>query len=134
MWHPLTLPCVIRPPCFEKREISTTSESNKIRRGCQISRDDFNGEVHFIIRDLEYFRIFTEITILPIFEKIGFSRGFTKFILESKICGYYALIVTSGSEIAFSLPWCCQSTFTNGICLFRNCFTSRARIVFVSSS
>ena len=32
-WHSLTLPCVIRQPTPRKREIPTTSESNKIRRG-----------------------------------------------------------------------------------------------------
>ena len=48
-----------------------------IRCGSQISRDDSKGEICFVIRDLEKFRIFTEITILPFFEKIGFSRGFT---------------------------------------------------------
>ena len=52
----------------------------------------------------------------------------SKFIHVSKSCGYYALIVASGSQVASSLSWCFHSTFTNGICLFRNCFTSRARI------
>ena len=79
------MPCGITKPChvssdiprLEKREIPTTSESNEIRHGYQISRDDFNGEVRFVIRDLEKFWIFTEMRILPLFEKIGFSRGFT---------------------------------------------------------
>ena len=58
----------------------------------------------------------------------------SKFIPDSKSCGYCALIVVSASQVASSLLWCCQSTFTNGTCLFRNCFTSRARMVFGSSS
>ena len=77
MWHPLNSSCVIRHPRLEKREIPTTSESNEIRRGYQTSQDDFNGEVRFVIRDLENFLIFTKITILLLFETIGFSRGFT---------------------------------------------------------
>ena len=58
----------------------------------------------------------------------------SKLIPDSKSCGYCALTVASSSQVASSLPWCCQSTFTNGTCLFRNCFTSRARMVFGSSS
>ena len=58
---------------LEKREISTVSEFNEIRRGSYISRDDSNSEVRFVIRDLEKFWILTKITILPFFHKIGFS-------------------------------------------------------------
>ena len=80
--HTLRVPCGIPLPChvsfdtprLEKREIPTTSKSNKIRRGSKISRDNFNGEVRFIIRDLEKFRIFTKITILPFLRKLEFSR------------------------------------------------------------
>ena len=57
-----------------------------------------------------------------------------KFILDSKSCGYFALVVASGSQVASSPPWCCQSTFTNSTFLFRNCFTSIAKMVFGSSS
>ena len=72
--HSLGVPGGIPNPChvafdiprLEKREIPTTSESNEIRRGYQISRDDFNGEVRLVFRDLEKFRIFIEITILPL--------------------------------------------------------------------
>ena len=80
--HTLEVPCGIPNPChvssdiprLEKREIPTTSESNEIRRGYLILRDDFNGEVRFVIRDLEKFWIFTEITILPFLRKLEFSR------------------------------------------------------------
>ena len=58
----------------------------------------------------------------------------SKFIPELKSYGYCALIVASRSQVAFSLPWYCQSTFTNCTCLFRNYFTSRGRIAFGSSS
>ena len=58
----------------------------------------------------------------------------SKFIPESKSCEYCALIVVFGSQVASSLPWCCQNTFTTGTCLFRNCFTSRAIIDFGSFS
>ena len=34
---------------LEKREILTVSESNEIQHGIYISRDDFNGEVRFVI-------------------------------------------------------------------------------------
>ena len=66
--------------CLEKREISTVSEFDEIRRGCYISQDDSNGKVHFIIRNLEKFRIFTEITILPFFIKLEFFPGFTSLL------------------------------------------------------
>ena len=59
--------------CLEKREILTVSEFNEIRRGSYISRDDSNGEVRFIIRDLKFFWILTEITISPFFIKLEFS-------------------------------------------------------------
>ena len=36
--------------------------------------DDSNGEVRFVIRDLEKFQILIEITILPFFRKLEFSR------------------------------------------------------------
>ena len=36
------------------------------------SHGDSNGEVRFVIRDLEKFWIFTEITILPFFRKLDF--------------------------------------------------------------
>ena len=35
----------------------------------EISRDEFNGTVRFVIRDLENFRFSTEITVLPFFHK-----------------------------------------------------------------
>ena len=70
------------------------------------------------------------VTTLPPLKRISSS----KFIPDLKSCGYCILIVASGSQVASSLPWCCQSTFTNGTCLFRNCFTSRAKMVFSSSS
>ena len=68
------VPSVLHPSrCLEKREISTVSEFDEIIRGSYISRDDSNGEVRFIIRDLEKFRIFIEIAILSFLRKSGFS-------------------------------------------------------------
>ena len=49
------------------------SEFDKIRCGSYISRDDSNGEIHFVIQDLENFRVFTKMTILPFFRKLEFS-------------------------------------------------------------
>ena len=43
----------------------------------KISRDEFNGAIRFVIRDLENFRFSTEITVLPFFRKIEFFSGFT---------------------------------------------------------
>ena len=43
-------------------------------RGSEISRDNLNGEVRFVIRDLEKFRILIEITVLPVFRKLEFSQ------------------------------------------------------------
>ena len=65
------------PPnsCSSKNvQIPTISEFDEIRLGSYILREDSNGEVRFVIRDLEKFRIFTEITILPFFRKLEFSR------------------------------------------------------------
>ena len=58
----------------------TVSEFDEILRTSYISRDDSNGAIHFVIRDLENkFRIFNrnnnfviEITILPFFQKLKF--------------------------------------------------------------
>ena len=55
-------------------QISTLSEFDKIRRVSYISRDDSNGEIRFVIQDLKKFQIFTEMTILPFFRKLEFSR------------------------------------------------------------
>ena len=60
--------------CLEKLEISTISEFDEIRRGSYISRDDSNGEVRFVIRDLEKFWVLTKITVLPFFRKFEFFR------------------------------------------------------------
>ena len=97
MWDPLGSPCLTNSAldtwhtvshsphakylaplsCFEKHEIPAVSKFDEIRRGSYITRDDSNGEVRFVIRDLEKFQILTEITILPFFRKLGFSQGFT---------------------------------------------------------
>ena len=44
--------------CLEKREILTILESHEIRLGNYISRDDSNGEVRFLILDLEKLQVF----------------------------------------------------------------------------
>ena len=62
--------------CLEKHKIPTVSEFNEIRRGSYISRDDSNGEVLFIIRDLEKFWILTKITILPFSENLNFLGSY----------------------------------------------------------
>ena len=46
-------------------QISFVSEFDEIRRVSYITRDDSNGAIRFVIRDLENFLIFIEITILP---------------------------------------------------------------------
>ena len=43
-------------------------------------RDDSNGEIHFVIRDLEKFWVLTKITILPFFRKIGIFSGITRVV------------------------------------------------------
>ena len=77
-------------PRLEKREIPTTSESNDIRRGSEISRDDFNGEVRFVIRDLKTFRFFSQNYYFTLYPKSWIFWGFTIqivffFILRHKI-------------------------------------------------
>ena len=64
-------------------------------------RDGSNGEIRFIIRDLEKFWIFTEITILPFFRKMEFSRVSQIFFIEF-ICiceGIKSQIDASAKEI-----------------------------------
>ena len=55
-------------------QILIVSEFDENRHGSQILRDDSNGEVCFVIRDLKNFWIFTEIMILPFFRKLYFLR------------------------------------------------------------
>ena len=57
-------------------QIPTVSEFDENRRGSYISRDDSNGEVHFVIRDLEKFWIFIEMTILPFSENWNFLESY----------------------------------------------------------
>ena len=63
------------------------SEFDEILRGNYISRDDSNGVIRFIIRDLENkFWIFNrnynfviEITILPFFQKLEFLGSYKNY-------------------------------------------------------
>ena len=108
--HTFEVPCGLplpfhvssNTPRLEKREIPTTSESDEIRHSYQISRDDFNGEVRFVIRDLEKILDFYRNYDFSFFEKIGFSRGFTPlgpklvndqfnlvFCINSEFCLFY---------------------------------------------
>ena len=91
MCHSLELPCVTLlrchvasdTLCLEKRAIPTISEFDEIRRGSYISRDNFNDEVRFVIRDLENFRFSTEITVLPFFRKIEFFSRVLHLLLPN---------------------------------------------------
>ena len=64
---------------------STVSEYYEILRANYIFRDDSNGEIRFVIQDLENkLRIFNrnynfviEITILPLFQKLEFLGSYT---------------------------------------------------------
>ena len=80
--------------CLEKREISTVSEFDKIRRGSWILRDDSNGEVRFVIRDLEKFWTFTEMTILPFFRKLEFFRVLYDYMLHFN----QVMILSAGND------------------------------------
>ena len=69
-------------------QIPTVSKFDENRRGSYISRDDSNGEVHFVIRDLEKFWIFTEITILPFSENWNFLESYMggELVFSKKFC------------------------------------------------
>ena len=81
-------PCMAPPnPChmssdilrLEKREIPTVSEFDEIRRDSYILREDSNGEVCFVIRDLENFQVLACIILVklpfcPFSEKMKISR------------------------------------------------------------
>ena len=60
---------------LEKREIPIISEFNEIRLGNLNSRDEFNGEVRFIIRDLEKFQAST-CTIATNYRFTNFQKKF----------------------------------------------------------
>ena len=79
--------------CLEKREIPTVSEFDEIRRDNYISQDDSNDEVRFVIRDLEKFLVFTEITFLPFFRKFEFSQ-----VLQQGF-GLFGLVVSPGGVV-----------------------------------
>ena len=70
------------PVTSKNMKILIISEFNEIRLGTKISQDDSNGEVRFLIRDLEIFR-FSTCTIMTnyrfaIFQKKNaFFQGFT---------------------------------------------------------
>ena len=51
------------PRCFEKHEIPIVSKFNEIRLCNKILRDDSNGKIHFVIRDLENSKFSTEIAV-----------------------------------------------------------------------
>ena len=73
----ITSNIVLRHPILDVSKnvlILTVLEFDEIRRVSHISRDDSNGKIRFIIRDLEKFWVLTEITILPFFQKLKFSR------------------------------------------------------------
>ena len=55
VWHVSSCHVPSNPCCLEKCEILTVSKFDKNRLDNLISRDEFNGEVHFVIRDLERF-------------------------------------------------------------------------------
>ena len=72
--------------CLKKREIPTVSEFDEIQRSNLISRDEFNGEVRFIIQDLENFPVFNRNYRFTIFQKkkIEFFPGFIE--KDRKMC------------------------------------------------
>ena len=84
------------PWCLKKREILTVSEFDAIRRGSYILQDDSIGEARFIIRDLEKFRILTEITVLPFFKKLEFFSP----VLQDK--GWLFLDIKNKQLLVFS--------------------------------
>ena len=67
---------VLRHPILDASknvQIPTVSKFDEIQRVSYILQDDSNGEICFVIRDIEKFQIFTEITIFPFFRKLEFS-------------------------------------------------------------
>ena len=76
------------PNCDASKNVSTPtiSEFYEILYARYISRDDSNGEIRFVIRDLENkLRIFnrnnnfvTKITILPFFQKLEFLGSYKR--------------------------------------------------------
>ena len=74
------------PKCDASKNVPTPTvlENYEILRADQISRDDSNGEIHFVIRDIENkLRIFNrnynfviKITILPLFQNLKFLGSY----------------------------------------------------------
>ena len=71
---PLTMPCVIRHPMPRKMCNSDCLEFHEIRLGSSISLDDFNGDVCFVIRDLENLWVLA----CTIYAKLPFFHFFRK--------------------------------------------------------
>ena len=69
--------------CLKIREIPTVSKFDEIRRGSWISRDNSNGEVRFVIRDLAKILDFDRNYHFTIFQKIRIFPGFTHLLWTS---------------------------------------------------
>ena len=89
-------------------QISTVWEFDEIRRVSYISRDDSNGEICFVIRDLEKFRVLTEITILPFFQKLKFSRVLHSPLLKRNFVPKFWTITTKHMHMQRALYHACK--------------------------
>ena len=65
------------PGASKNVQILTVSEFDKIQRGSYILLDDSNGEIRFVIRDLEIFFYFYRNYNFTLFPKIEIFLGLT---------------------------------------------------------
>ena len=88
LWHPIL-------NTSKNVQIPHVLEFDEIRRGSYTPRDDSNGEIRFIIRDLEKFLVLTEITIFPFFRKLEFSRVLHSPLLKRNFVPKFWTITTT---------------------------------------
>ena len=83
------------PNCDASKNVLTltVSEFDEILRASYISQDDPNGEIRFVIRDLENklqifnrnYNFVTKITILPFFQKLKFLGSYRQCTVSCTI-------------------------------------------------
>ena len=95
--------------CASKNmQIPTVSKFDEIRRVSWISRDDSNGEIRFVIRNLEKFQVLTEITILPFFHKLEISRVLHSPLLKRNFVPKFWTITITHMHMQCALYHACK--------------------------
>ena len=97
----------------------TVSEFDEILRASYILRDDSNGAIHFVIRDLENKlwifnrnnKFVIEIMIFPFFQKIGISRVLHSPLLTRNFIPKFRTIIIKHMHMQRALYHACKQSF-----------------------